>query len=75
MQPQKFARTLKIKNIRYISEYFFIFSGGLSFYKVQKFIPKFIYKFLIIFDDFLNKSKNIYLKKFFATKIIIIVKN
>lgn len=75
MQPQKFARTLKIKNIRYISEYFYMFSGGLSFYKVQNFVPQFIYKFLLNFDDFLNKSKNIYLKKFFATKIIIIVKN
>lgn len=75
MQPQKLVKILKKKKIGYISDYYFMFSGGLSFHKIQKFIPEIMYKFLLNFDKYINRSKNIYLKKIFATKIIIIIKN
>jgi SAM-dependent methyltransferase len=77
MQPQKFFKSnSKQKNVKieYISEYFFIFTGGLSFHKLQKFVPKFIYNFLLKFDKSLNESNNIPIKKFFATKMLIVLK-
>lgn len=75
-QPQKFFGSNNNKDIikiYYISEYFFIFTGGASFHKLQKFIPNFVYSFLLKFDDFLNKSKNSVIKKFFATKILVVL--
>lgn len=76
-QPQKFFGSNNNKDIikiDYISEYFFIFTGGVSFHKLQKLIPNFVYSFLLKIDDFLNKSKNSVIKKIFATKILIVLR-
>ena len=76
-QPQKFFGSNNNKDIikiDYILEYFFIFTGGVSFHKLQKLIPNFVYSFLLKIDDFLNKSKNSVIKKIFATKILIVLR-
>jgi SAM-dependent methyltransferase len=77
MQPQKFFGSKNNKKdvveIFYIAEYFFIFTGGIHFHRLQKFIPNFVYIFLQKIDDVLNKSKNSIIKKFFATKILIVI--
>ncbi len=77
MQPQKFIKSnLNKKKIRvdYISEYYFFLTGGLSFYKIQKWIPNFVYNLSSKFDEFINKSQSIFLKKIFATKILVELK-
>ena len=77
MQPQKFFHKKNKKDVvemAYIAEYFFIFTGGIHFHRLQKFIPNFVYSFVQKTDDFLNNSKNSIIKKFFATKILIVIK-
>jgi SAM-dependent methyltransferase len=77
MQPQKFFGKKIIKKdvveIAYIAEYFFIFTGGVHFHNLQKLIPNFVYSFMQKIDNFLNNSKILLLKKFFSTKILIVI--